>query len=66
VNAQNKQGQTALMKAAQQGNKQMVRLLIDEGADVNEADYTGRTALDWAKSSRKQSVVDVLVQAGAH
>ena len=42
-----------------------VRLTIELGVDVNAVNTDGRTALDLAKSQKLQSVVDVLVKAGA-
>ncbi|KAL3867819.1 hypothetical protein ACJMK2_040666 [Sinanodonta woodiana] len=40
-----KDGQTALMFAVRQGRQDMVKMLIDTGADVNAQDYEGSTAL---------------------
>jgi ankyrin repeat protein len=42
-----------------------VDLLIDRGADLDRTDFTGRTALDWAKQVGKRSVIEALTRAGA-
>ena len=45
MNAADTQGKTALMYAASKGNTQVVRLLLEAGADVNFANRRGETAL---------------------
>ena len=40
-------------------------LLIDRGADIGKTDFTGRSALDWAKQTGKQSIIELLTKAGA-
>ncbi|MDC0065748.1 ankyrin repeat domain-containing protein, partial [Verrucomicrobia bacterium] len=47
VNTQNKNGRTALHWATVNGHKDIVELLINEGADVNLKDLAGETPLDW-------------------
>jgi cytohesin len=44
-NARDKDGVTALMKAAATGRAEVVRLLLEHGAKINLADKRGRTAL---------------------
>ena len=52
VNASTTQGNTALMKAAQNGTAGMVKLLLDHGADPSRSSYPGGTALEIAKANR--------------
>jgi uncharacterized protein len=61
-------GRTLLMLAAcaTDAGPEMVRFLIDRGADVNLADAVGRyTALHLAACSLRKDVVQVLLGAGA-
>ena len=51
VNTQNKNGRTALHWATVNGHKDIVELLINEGADVNLKDLAGETPLDWIGAS---------------
>ena len=48
VNATNKKGRTALMKAAVSGSLSTVALLLRAGADVNLPDASGRSVLTYA------------------
>eukprot|EP00873_Tetraselmis_striata_P037298 jgi/Tetstr1/457562/TSEL_044131.t2 len=54
--------------AAREGQHDVVRLLLDSGADVNALDYAGmrRTALHWACQQGHVRVVEELVDAGAN
>jgi ankyrin repeat protein/tRNA A-37 threonylcarbamoyl transferase component Bud32 len=45
--------------------KDVVKLLLDKGADVNAKDREGRTALMWAASSGNVDIVKILLDAGA-
>jgi hypothetical protein len=49
VNQANSMGITALMGAANRGSDDIIRFLVDEGADLTVQDNEHRTALDWAK-----------------
>jgi len=61
VNAQTwKRGISALMIAAAAGNTELVRLLLDNGADVDLKDIFGNTAQNWAEKKGHKSVVDLL------
>src|SRR5579864_2990198 len=53
-------------EAAQQGDGQAVRSLIDQKADVNAAQGDGMTALHWAAFKDDLETVQVLLQAGAN
>jgi ankyrin repeat protein len=64
-NAAEREGETALMRAAAHGLKQTVKLLIDHHADVNQKDARGRTALMHAADSRYSKAIPLLLENGA-
>jgi ankyrin repeat protein len=49
VNQANSMGITALHGAANRGSDDIIRYLVEQGADLTARDKEGRTALDWAK-----------------
>jgi ankyrin repeat protein len=49
VNQANSMGITALMGAANRGSDDIIRYLVDQGADLTALDNEKRSALDWAK-----------------
>lgn len=55
----------ALLDAARDGNLKQVELLINEGADVNQADESGYTPLMWAARYGHLDIAKRLVNAGA-
>ena len=60
-------GETALIMAVNSGNvTPVVSALIRAGSDVNARDYQDRSALDYARISRRHYVVRLLKKAGAH
>jgi ankyrin repeat protein len=60
-------GETALVMAVNSGNDtKVISALIRAGSDVNARDYQDRSALDYARMSRRAYVVKILKQAGAH
>ncbi len=65
VNASNTQGETALLKAAWNGDEQMVRNLLDLGAEILRASDDGRTPLFSATVSGNFAVVRLLLEQGA-
>ena len=69
VNAQRKNGVSALMLAAGKGNANAVKLLIDNGANPDQVDSDGATSLMWAASSFKfpvfREISAALLAAGA-
>ena len=55
-----------LSGAAMQGDRDAVRLLIAQGADVNAAQGDGMTALHWAAFKDDVDMARVLIKAGAN
>ncbi|GBG27421.1 ABC transporter B family member 11 [Hondaea fermentalgiana] len=59
-------GQTPLHTATHNDNLDIIRYLLDAGADVNaRTTYNGSTPLQWATAADNKRVVKVLVRAGA-
>ena len=56
---------TPLTCAAQQGHAEIVRLLLDSGADISAKDDSHLTALQWAQEKGHDDVVSMLKGAGA-
>ena len=57
--------QTPLQRAARTGNVEIVRLLLNGGANLEASDERGRTSLHLAALAGQQAVVGVLLSAGA-
>jgi ankyrin repeat protein len=55
----------ALADAAEQGNKPLIRTLLDAHADVNAAQVDGTTALHWAVYRDDVETAGLLVRSGA-
>ncbi len=49
VNQANSMGITALHGAANRGSDDIIRFLVEQGADLTAQDNEHRSALDWAK-----------------
>ena len=58
-------GWAALNGAATEGHQEIVRLLIDKGADLNIAIMNGSTALHMAPREGHQEIVRLLLDKGA-
>lgn len=65
IDAKNHKGYSALMLAAYHGRVEVVRYLLERGADANTADNGGSTVLMGAAFKGDMEVVRLLVQAGA-
>jgi len=67
-NQQDFDGETALMDAAERGMTQVVKILINTGADVNLIDNGGRRALDYTNGNSSsmcyQAITDLILAAG--
>ena len=55
-----------LYDAAKNGNLDTVQALIDSGADVNQADEHGKTALHYAAASCNNDVLELLIARGVN
>lgn len=60
VNAQNLDGETALLRAVRQGNSEIVQLLLTRKADVSRSDVFGDTAVTLAYASGKPELEKLL------
>ena len=66
MNAKNRLGITALMRAAQNGQRDIVKALIEAKADVNAKNNDGDTALIVAQRQNYTKMVHLLKSAGAN
>ena len=58
-------GQTVLIDAVVRGNIDVVRLLLENGADVNEQDLGGRKPVDFARKLNRVEIEVMLRRAAA-
>ena len=65
VKAKDNDGKTALMYAAEKGQKETVELLLAKGADINAKDKYGKTALMYAARKGYKEIVELLLAKGA-
>jgi ankyrin repeat protein len=54
-----------IVEAAKSGNREAIRMLLQKGANANDADGDGSTALHWAAYLNDAQAVDMLLRAGA-
>lgn len=66
INGRNEHGMTALMRAARHGRLQMVRVLLENGADPNLPRNDNFTALSLAAFFGHGEIVDLLMRHGAN
>jgi ankyrin repeat protein len=63
VNAKFRYGTTALFKAAERGNAEITKILLDRGADSKVKDtFYGATAMSWAIDGKHVQVVRLLLE----
>jgi ankyrin repeat protein len=58
-------GDMPLLMATQEGHEAVLRVLIEEGADVNKAINDGTTPLYIADREGHETIVQILKNAGA-
>lgn len=56
----------SVIEAARRGDREAVRALLKDGADVNAAEGDGTTALHWAARAGDAELVQMLMYAGAN
>ncbi|WP_174516138.1 ankyrin repeat domain-containing protein, partial [Wolbachia endosymbiont of Cardiocondyla obscurior] len=59
-------GNTPLFSAALSGKREMVELLIGEGAHIDAIDDNGNTPLSWAAEHSQKGVIESLLEKGAN
>lgn len=66
VNTKNQYGATALSYAADKGHTELVRLLLERGADPNVRDtFYGASPMSWAAPNGHLEIVRLLIEKGA-
>ena len=66
VNAKTEYGATALFFACDRGNRELVKLLLDAGAEPNTTDtFYNSTPVDWAVQKGFNEIVVQLLKSGA-
>lgn len=65
IDATNKRGETALMRATGSGNVEMTQLLLQYKANPNAQDSLGRTPLMWATIGNYPDTAKLLIQSNA-
>ena len=58
-------GKTALMFAAMKGNRDVVKYLLEQGANISQRDNDGRTALEYARDFGTSEVEKILIDRAA-
>lgn len=64
-NAQNRRGETPLIAAVRNGDSLSVELILAMDPDLSMRDYTGKSALDYARTARDRKIAPMLEAAGA-
>lgn len=58
-------GETAVLAATRNGNKEILKLLKDAGANLNQSNVEGTTPLIFATSQKNKELLDYLISLGA-
>ena len=67
INGKNKKEEnTALMMASYNGKKDVVAILVKNGANLNLQDIYGDTALFYATTKNEKEIVQILLEHGAN
>ncbi|MEZ1315611.1 ankyrin repeat domain-containing protein [Pseudomonas fluorescens] len=70
INDRNDKSWTLLMVAAYHGHSDLIKFLLDEGADINGRNYKGTTVLmyakDWALKNNNTDQFKMLIERGAN
>ncbi|MDO5623374.1 MAG: ankyrin repeat domain-containing protein [Pseudomonadota bacterium] len=66
IDAQSPNGTTPLMMAAAYGSPEAVKLLIEEGADIDMRNQKHMTAMDFARDAERRDAVSLLTQAAQY
>lgn len=66
INARDKTGNTLLIWAVKNTNKEIVKYLLQNGANSNEENDFGNTPLHFAFSNKKYEIVNLLIQNNAN
>jgi ankyrin repeat protein len=62
LNIQDNEGNTALMRAVQRNDINMIKQLIEKGADVNKRIYNNNTALLYAVKNKNTEIINYLFE----
>ena len=62
MNAKNKYGHTALMWASTTDNLEIIKSLLEAGANVNAEDKDGSTAIAWASYFNNEEIIKILLK----
>jgi ankyrin repeat protein len=66
VDSKSPYGSTGLFFASDRGNLEIVKILLDHGADINVKDtFYGATALGWATEKQRVEIMQLLLSKGA-
>jgi len=65
VHTRDHQGRTLLHQAVLSGREELVKLLLQHGADINEGDNTGLMPLHLAACANRRTIAELLMKNGA-
>ena len=65
INIQTKDGSSPLHFAALRGDPHFAKFLLENGAEVNQTNFFGESALHWAVKANKEQTLSALLYAGS-